>query len=95
MIYSIRLSSLAVSDLEGAVEYYNTQQSGLGTRFAIEVNDAFVKISKMPNVYSKRYQDVRAAKVRSFPYLVFYDTDEKKFAINVLRIFNTHQKPYY
>jgi len=95
MSYQIRLSPTADLDLDGAVLYYSAQLAGLGIRFASETNDALVKIGEMPFAYSIRYENVRAAKIRSFPYLIFYTIDERTKVINVLRIFNTHQKPYF
>ena len=95
MSFQIRLSPIADLDLDAAVIYYNTQQTGLGIRFASETNDALMKIGEMPFAYSTRYENVRAAKIRSFPYLIFYTIDERIKVINVLRIFNTYQKPYF
>jgi mRNA-degrading endonuclease RelE of RelBE toxin-antitoxin system len=95
MPYIVYITPTAGNDLASAITYYNSQSEGLGNRVATEVDALLHTISIMPSVFSKRYGSIRAAKVRSFPYLIFYTINEKNKAVNVLRVFNTYQNPVF
>jgi plasmid stabilization system protein ParE len=95
MQFTIYLSLRASKDIIDAVEYYNSKSTGLGKRLAFEVDTLLSKIANLPETYSLRYRNVRAAKVSTFPYLIFYKIEEAKSVIQVLRIFNTHQQPFW
>lgn len=95
MDYTIFLTPSAYADMTIAKDYYNSKRDGLGKRMAEEVNVAFNNIASNPHAYSIRYRDVRAAKVSSFPYLVFYRIKNKSKLINILRVFNTHQQSFW
>ena len=95
MSYTIYLTPSAIADIIMAKEYYNSKSDGLGKRMAGEVDVMLQKVAAMPKTYSKRYRDIRAAKITSFPYLIYYKLVEKNKTIEVLRVFNTHQKPFW
>ena len=93
MGYTVYLTPSAIADITVAKDYYNSKTDGLGKRMANEVDLALHKISAMPKAYSKRYRNIRVAKVATFPYLIYYKIIEKDNLIEVLRVFNTHQRP--
>ena len=95
MDYTIYLAPSAIADITLAKDYYNSKSDGLGKRLAIEVDLMLYKVAAMPKIYSKRYRDIRAAKVPSFPYLIYYKIADKNKVIQVLRVFNTHQRPFW
>jgi len=95
MSYTVLLTTSAVADITVAKEYYNSKNEGLGKKMANEIDIALSKISDRPEVYSKRYRDIRMAKIAVFPYLIHYIVIEKERTIRVLRVFNTHQKPLW
>jgi len=91
--YKVIYSAHALTDLEGAVEYYNGQQKGLGKRFAAQVQLALASIKKNPHFASFRYEDVRCAQVPKFPYLVHYTIDEDTRTVLIAAIYSTRQEP--
>jgi len=95
MIYSIYLTPAAIADISIAIDYYNSKSEGLGKRMANEVDQVLSKIAALPQAYSIRYRDIRAAKTPSFPFLIFYKIKGKGTSIEVLRVFNTYQKPFW
>lgn len=95
MNYAIYLSPAAMADMTLAVDLYNSKVTDLGKRMAQEVNDTLEKIALSPKLYSIRYKDYRAAKLSSFPFLVFYRIKERTTSVQVLRIFHTSRRPFW
>ena len=89
---SVVLLRRALNDIEKAKEYYEIQSAGLGVKFGIELNDTIGRIALAPQAFSIRYQYLRAARLRHFPYLIYYRADPKKSSVVIFRVFNTHQK---
>ena len=82
MDYTIYLAPSAIADITLAKDYYNSKSDGLGKRMVNEVDLMLHKVAIIPKTYSKRYRDIRAAKMPSFPYLIYYRIAEKNKLIN-------------
>jgi hypothetical protein len=95
MPYTVFITPPASADIMIAFEYYNSKSDCLGKRMTEEVDKLLNIISAMPQAYSMRYRNIRAAKIPSFPFLVFYKINEMNRSIQVLRVFNTHQQPFW
>ena len=95
MKYVIYLTPSALADIAMANGYYNSKSDGLGKRMVNEVDIVLNNIASNPHIYSVRYRDIRAAKVATFPYLIFYKIKEMNKSVEVLRVFNTHQQPFW
>ncbi len=92
MTYSVVFLSDAYLDILNAKEYYEGQAKGLGIRFGSEVDATISRIAINPQAFSTRYRELRAAKLRHFPYLIYYKLDLANTTIKILRVFNTYQK---
>lgn len=57
---------LTVSDLNGAVEYYNEQRAGLGDELRIEIYVAIERIRAHPDRYPMVERGLRRCLVRRF-----------------------------
>jgi plasmid stabilization system protein ParE len=55
-----------------ARDWYEQQRAGLGDEFVTAVEQLFERISSMPEMYGVVTGDVRRAKLRRFPYVVYY-----------------------
>jgi plasmid stabilization system protein ParE len=62
----------ARDDIDAAYVGYEQQQTGLGGRFLESVRDQVARIQANPALYGVVHQDVRAAPIRRFPYVVYY-----------------------
>ena len=94
-MFGINLTQSAINDIENGVEYFNGLSENSGYRFADEIDSGLTQILKMPTAYSFRYKNVRAKQVNKFPFLIYFVIDEEKLTIEVLRIFNTYQNPFW
>jgi toxin ParE1/3/4 len=95
MTYTINLTPPAIEDIQTAMDYYNSHSPNLGYRFTDEVDNSLQAIAKLPEAYGYRYKNVRAKLLYKFPFLIFFIIDDKKFIVEVLRIFNTSLEPYW
>jgi len=56
---------------------------------------ALQDIAAMPTAYGYRYKNVRGKQLRKFPYLIFFLINDSNHSIEVLRIFNAYQDPFW
>jgi plasmid stabilization system protein ParE len=95
MPYTILVTPTATDDITTALEYYNAVSADLGYRFADIVADYFDRIANWPTASPIRYKNIRGKAMKRFPYLITYTIDEAADSVNILRVFNTHQKPIH
>jgi toxin ParE1/3/4 len=92
MTYMISVRPLASDQLEQGYNWYEDQQAGLGDRFVDAFHELLAQLEKQPYSYPVRYETrVRAASLKPFPYLVYYQVDEP--IINIVSVFHTGQNP--
>ena len=79
-------------DLQQAVDWYNDKQAGLGARFFKASKVRISGIKNNPYSVAVRYDNVRCAKLKKFPYMIHFRIQENN-VIEVIAIFNTHRNP--
>jgi plasmid stabilization system protein ParE len=62
----------ADADIQTIHDELEQVQTGLGDRFVARVREVLERIESMPELYGLVWQDVRAARLRKFRYLVYY-----------------------
>ena len=62
----------AQDDVDAAYAGYEQRLAGLGERFLEALRDQVDRICANPALYGVLHQDVRAAPMRRFPYIVYY-----------------------
>jgi plasmid stabilization system protein ParE len=62
----------AADDIDSAYDYYEDQRANLGNRFLAAVRDQVTRLQNEPEIHGVVHQDVRAACVHRFPYVVYY-----------------------
>ena len=72
MSHTVVFRPKAKTDLIEAHDWYQRQQFGLGETFADAVDETISRIQSMPKMYAVVFRNVRRAKVRTFPYLIYY-----------------------
>lgn len=71
----------AQDDIDAAYAAYEQRLVGLGDRFLEALRDRVDQISANPGLYGVFYQDVRAATLRRFPYVVYYRPEASRILI--------------
>ena len=62
----------AQGDLLAARAWYDQQRPGLGDDFSDAAEELLDRIAATPKLYPATLKDVRRAKLRRFPYIVYY-----------------------
>jgi len=71
----------ARDDIDSAFLYYQREQAGLGCRFSSAVRDQVKRIQDGPEIYGVVHQDIRAACMRRFPFVVYYRIDPARIVV--------------
>jgi plasmid stabilization system protein ParE len=71
----------AQDDVDAAYTRYEQRLAGLGDRFLEALRDLVDRIGDNPALYGVLHQDVRAAPMRRFPYVVYYRAEADKVVI--------------
>ena len=72
MIRSVIVRREAEQDIQSAHGFHEQAQLGLGYQFITRVRQALERIEKNPELYGIIWQDVRAARLKQFRYVVYY-----------------------
>lgn len=80
-------------DLQQNIDWYNEKQPGLGALFYKSVKTQISRIKKTPYSIAIRYEDVRCATVKGFPFLVHFKIYPETDTIKVIAVFSTHRDP--
>jgi plasmid stabilization system protein ParE len=82
----------ARADVIDARAWYERQQPGLGNRFITALDELLARISQTPEIYAVVLKTVRRAKLRRFPYLVYYRV--LKDTAEVLAVLDARRDPH-
>ena len=92
MNYSIVLDKRALNDIQQAIDYYDNESAGLGTKFENLLNQHFDKLKTNP-FFQTRYDNVRCLPFKKFPYMIHYTLNESDKLIIVRAVFSTYRDP--
>ena len=81
----------AAADLEEAAEWYETRRAGLGGEFLRTVRALLAGIARTPHEYPVAHGEARRARVRRFPYVVFYVVEPDH--VEVLAVLHGRRDP--
>jgi plasmid stabilization system protein ParE len=89
----LRFHPKVVSDLSGAIAWYEERSAGLGERFKAAVDARFKDILRTPELFPRAFDDVdfRFARTHRFPYLVLYRI--RQDIVYVLGVFHSASDP--
>ena len=83
----------AKEELDGAVEFYEQSQAGLGLEFAEEVYATIARIIQYPESWSALSQNSRRCLVNRFPYGLIYQI--KSQTLRIIAVAHLHRRPGY
>ena len=66
------LRPAADADIQATHDELEQVLAGLGGRFVARVREVLDRIEAMPEMYGLVWQDVRAARLKKFRYLIYY-----------------------
>lgn len=83
----------AFDELRSAIEYYEQQQAGLGTRFLDVIEASLDTIASSPESWPLFDATIHRYITRIFPYALLYSIDSDRLLI--IACMHLHQKPGY
>ena len=91
MSRKLKISPVALKDIQQGADYYSQQQKGLGKRFIGHTYDTIKQIARMPQAASISHGDIRYKVMDTFPFIITYRFDDT--LLDVLSVFNTSLDP--
>src|SRR5437867_1185675 len=91
MSLPVVLNADAEADLDAAAQWYEQQQTGLGTDLVAEVRNTLNRISQLPRMNLVVHRDLRRALVRRFPYSVIYRVHDDR--VEVIAVWHNRRDP--
>src|SRR5213592_3798708 len=82
---------LAQADLDDAATWYESQQSGLGSRFLDAVDHVLNRVRETPLQFPSVSAGVRRALLQTFPYAVYFRDTEQ--GVVILAVLHLHRDP--
>lgn len=92
-MYRNRILRSARKDIREAAVWYNDQQPGLGKRFTHFVKKKIELICESPYRYAIRTASFRAALLPTFPFLIFFEIDERERIVSIVGVFHSSLDP--
>lgn len=89
----IRFLTVAETEVDEAVAYYNRELDGLGTQFLIDLREAVERIARLPHAWHPLSERTRRCRTRRFPYGIIYQV--RQDTILVVAVAHLHRKPNY
>lgn len=83
----------ALAEFRAAAEYYETQQPGLGERFANAVEAAVAHVVAAPESWRVIEDDIRRCLTKVFPYAVLYSIEPGY--ILIVAVMHCRREPGY
>ncbi len=82
-------------DISNAVEWYESQQKGLGARFIDDWENTASYILSNPFTFAKKRKSFRQAVLKNFPYLIVYEITDNLIIIYAVINGARHPKKRY
>ncbi len=89
--YKLILKQEAKTEISNAYFWYKDKQERLGKRFLDAVDKQFLIIANNPKIFAKKYNNMRQAPVKEFPYVIIYEIENNN--IVVFAVFHTSRNP--
>ena len=94
-MYKVVFSKKSLLETDEARRWYNKQQHGLGKKFVTDVRDVIKDIKANPFFASAKFETIRTAACKIFPYTVHYEIDEKDNFVRIVSVFHISRRPYW
>ena len=78
-------------DIQGARDELEAVRVGLGNQVLARVREVLARIEKMPELHGKVWEDLRAARLKQFRYIVYFIVLEDR--IEVLAVLHGARDP--
>ncbi len=93
MLFKVIYAVEVLDDIQKAIDFYNSRKKGLGNRFFKTVKIQISEIQSNALGFQVRYNSVRCAPLKTFPYTIHYSVINETKTIMVVAIFCDYRDP--
>ncbi len=90
---TVKFSQAAREEFIASIEYYESQQPGLGLTFSDQIDSAIKRILEFPDGWTPLDSTFHRCLVNQFPYALIYTIENG--ALLITSVMNLHRKPDY
>jgi hypothetical protein len=91
--YKIKIDKDALIDIQEIIDWYNCELQGLGSRFHKQTVIQINALKKNPFIHATRYDVIRCAVVKKFPFMIHYVINESEKTVAVFAVIHTSRNP--
>jgi len=92
MAYKIIISPRAQKEIEEAIDYYLSYSKDAPKTFVTNLENAYQTLEKFP-FFKIRYKNIRALKIKKFPYSLYFIIVEERKTVRILSCFHHKLDP--
>ncbi len=92
MAYKIIVSPRAQKEIENAIDFYALYSTDAPMNFITLLSEAYATLQTNP-FFRVRYKNIRAIKIKKFPYSLYFTINEDKNNVRVLACFHNKRNP--
>ena len=92
MAYRIIVSPRAQKEIENAIDYYTLYSNDAPLSFITFLKNAYSTLAQSP-FFRVRYKDIRALKIKKFPYSLYFQINETENTVRILSCFHNKRSP--
>lgn len=92
MAYKILVSIRAQKEIEDAIDFYDLYSDVAPIYFVTAIKNAYSSLELNP-FYRVRYKNIRAIKLRRFPFSLYFTINEEKDIVTILSCFHNKRNP--
>jgi toxin ParE1/3/4 len=92
MTFNVVLDKRALNDIQSAIDYYDEQSIGLGSRFSVYLDKQIQTLKKRP-YFQIRYDAIHCLPLKKFPFMLHYSINEEVRTVQIHALVNTNRNP--
>ena len=92
MVYKVIISPRAQREIENAIDYYLLYSVEAPQAFIILLENSYDTLAENP-FFRIRYKNIRALKIKKFPYSLYFVIQEKTKTVRILSCFDHKRNP--
>lgn len=92
MVYKVIISPRAQREIENAIDYYLLYSVEAPQAFIILLENSYDTLAENP-FFRIRYKNIRALKIKKFPYSLYFVIQEKTKTVRILSCFHHKRNP--
>lgn len=92
MAYKIIVSPRVQKEIENAIDYYALYSADSPAKFISAIRETYSILGTNP-FFRVRYKNIRAIKIKKFPYSLYFIINEDKNTVRVLSCFHNKRNP--